>query len=382
MIPLGKPKIDSLRIHLPLSEVVVNPDHSHFMRSITESNDDGEVLKEHVKTTYFNPEAIVSSTYKVRSSFGEETLFIGFSSKLLKKNYFCGIDKHTIKQIYDFITKEGLVSVSKEQFLNAKVVDVDFCIDYYLDDEDHKIKDVVNICSDLSIPRKDLNIGSVRKKENCGIWWGEREKVGKAFHSKQFLKYYAKAVELKYNPKSIPFYDAYLRDELNSEFIDIKGNRYPQNKFFDEDRLLRVETTIKNNQHFNSYGYDIKTLNDLLKLELDTNFLQVFNRPMSKYMTGYREISHTEGMTLAQKFKYYAMLKHAEISNCNIEDTIPYYVSEFHPDIKKHQSRFNLKADLLNIVNMNEVGVKTVAHNRKMWREFINEIQSKNLIPK
>ena len=51
MIPLGKPKIDSLRIHLPLSEVIVNPDHSHFMRSITESNDDGEVLKEHVKTT-------------------------------------------------------------------------------------------------------------------------------------------------------------------------------------------------------------------------------------------------------------------------------------------------------------------------------------------
>jgi hypothetical protein len=103
---------------------------------------------------------------------------------------------------------------------------------------------------------------------------------------------------------------------------------------------------------------------------------------MSKYMTGYREISHTEGMTLSQKFKYYAMLKHAQIVKCNIEEAIPYYVSEFHPDIKNHSARGNLKADLLRIVNMNEVGVKTIAHNRKIWREFIDEIKAKNLIPK
>ena len=55
MIPLGKPKIDSLRIHLPLSEVIVNKAHSSFMRSITTSNEDGEILDEHVNTTYFNP---------------------------------------------------------------------------------------------------------------------------------------------------------------------------------------------------------------------------------------------------------------------------------------------------------------------------------------
>ena len=380
MIPLGKPKIDSLRIHLPLSEVIVNKEHSSFMRSITTSNDDGEVIEEHVNTTYFNPNEIISCSYAIKRPFGIDTLYIGFSSKSIKQNYFRGIDKQTIKQCFNFINSEGLITITKEKFLNALVVDVDFCIDYHLDTKDTRIKKVIKVCKDLTIPSKNINVYSKREENNCGIWWGNRSKVGKAFYSKQFLKYYAKAVELKHN--STAFYETYLKAELNSELVDLDGNRYPQNKFFDDDRLLRVETTIKNNQHFKTYGYNVKTLNDLLKLELNRAFLQVFNRPMSKYMTGYREISHKEGMTLSQKFKYYAMLKHAELVKCNIEEAIPYYVSEFHPDIKNHSARGNLKADLLRIVNMNEVGVKTITHNRKMWREFIDEIQAKNLIPK
>ena len=380
MIPLGKPKIDSLRIHLPLSEVIVNQSHSSFMRSITKSNDDGEVLNEHVETTYFDETAIVSCSYAVKRPFGVDTLYIGFSAKSLKKNYFRGIDKHTIKQCFQFINNEGLITITKEAFLNALVVDVDFCIDYHLDTKDTTIKDVVKVCKDLTIPSKNINVYTKREDTNCGIWWGNRSKVGKAFYSKQFLKYYAKAVELK--NRSTAFYEAYLKEELNSELIDLEGNRYPQNKFFDDDRLLRVETTIKNNQHFKTYGYKVKTLNDLMKLELDRAFLKVFNRPMAKYMTGYREINQVEGMTKAQKFKYYAMLKHAKLHNINIEDSIPYYVNRLHPDIKKHQARGNLKADLLRILNMNEVAVKTIAHNRKIWREFIDEIEAKKLIPK
>jgi len=382
MIPLGKPKIDSLRIHLPLSQVQVNPAHSSFMRSITKSNDDGEVLDEHVETTYFNPDAIVSCRYAVKRPFGVETIFIGFSAKSLMKNYFIGIDKHTIKQCFQFINNEGLITITKEAFLNASVVDVDFCIDYYLDTEDHKIKDVVQICSNLTIPRKDVTISKWLKKTNCGIEWNKREEVLKSYHAKQYLKYYAKADELKNNERSIRLYNEDLKLEKYQDLNDIEGNRHPNNKFFVDDRLLRVETTIKNNQHFKTYGYKVKTLNDLMKLELDREFLQVFNRPMSKYMTGYREINHTEGMTMAQKFKYCAMKLHAEINKMNIENSIPYYVNMMHPDVSKHSARSNLKADLFSIINRNEVAVKTIKHNRKMWREFIGEIEAKNLIPK
>lgn len=380
MIPLGKPKIDSLRIHLPLSEVIVNKAHSSFMRSITKSNEDGEILDEHVEADYFNKKAIISCRYAVRRPFGVDTLYIGFSSKSLKQNYFNGIDKHTIKQCFNFINNEGLITISKEAFLNATVVDVDFCIDYHLDTEGHKIRDVVQICSELTIPRKDVTICKYQMKNNCGIEWNKRDKVGRAYRKRQYLKYYAKAIELKYN--STAFYEAYLKDELNSDLIDMEGFRIPQNQFFNDDKLLRVETTIKNNRHFDSYGYKVKSLRDLLNLELDKKFLQVFIRPMSQYMTGYKEIKQVEGMTKGQKWKYYAMMFHAKHYKCEVQEAIPYFVNVFHPNVKNHQSRSNFRTALYGIINHHQVGYKTKAHNNKIWNEFISEIEAKKIIPK
>ena len=195
MIPLGKPKIDSLRIHLPLSEVIVNKAHSSFLRSITTSNEDGEILDEHVNTTYFSTKEIISCSYAVRRPFGVDTLYIGFSSKSLKQNYFNGIDKHTIKQCFNFINNEGLITISKEAFLNATAVDIDFCIDYHLDTTNSNIKNVINVCSELTIPNKHINVFTKREANNMGIWWGKRDKVGRAYKKKQFLKYYSNPIQ-------------------------------------------------------------------------------------------------------------------------------------------------------------------------------------------
>jgi len=381
MIPLGKPKIDSLRIHLPLSEVIVNPEHSQFMRSITESNNDGEVLSEYVKTEYLNENEIISCRYRVRVAIdGVKTIYIGFSSKSLKQNYFTGIDKVTIKQCFNFINNEGLITITKESFLMARVVDVDICVDYHLDAANVKIKDVVKICKDLTKPSKSLNVFTYTKASNTGIQWGRRQAVKKAYRSRQFLKYYAKAIELKH--KSIAFYEAYLKDSLNSDLIDLNGEKIPHNNFFDDDRLLRVETTIKDSRHFDTYGYKVKTLKDLLTLELNSEFLQVFIRPMSTYMNGYREIKHTEGMTSLDRWQYYAMLKQAKITNVNVEETIPYYVNTFHPDIKKSSSRSNLRTRLYSVIQMNQVVKKTHKHNTQIWNDFITEIEAKKIIPK
>lgn len=380
MIPLGKPKIDSLRIHLPLSEVIVNQKHNSFLRALTTTNDDGEVLNEHVKTTYFNPDAIISCSYAVRNQFGEQRLFVGFSSKTLKSRYFNGITKNTIHHCFKFINGEGLINITKESFLNALVVDVDFCIDYHLETADTTIKDVVKVCNELTIPSKKINVGTKRESNNLGIWWGKRDKVGNAYKSKQFLKYYAKAIELKHN--STEFYKTFLKEHLHSELIGIDGELIPNKNFFNDDRLLRIETTIKDSRHFDTYGYKVKTLKDLLTLELNPEFLQVFIRPMSTYMNGYRTIKHTEGMTSLDKWQYYAMLKQAQMTKVNVEDTIPYYVNAFHPDIKKSSSRSNLRTRLYSVIQMNQVVQKTHKHNTQMWNEFISEIEAKKLIPK
>ena len=380
MIPLGKPKIDSLRIHLPLNEVTVNKQHQTFLRSITSINEDAEVINQHTQTTYFNPEALISCSYAVRSIFGVETLFIGFSSKLLKELYFNGIDKNTMQRCLNFINNEGLINITKETILNATPVDVDFCIDYFLDSEGSNIKEVINVCSELTRPSKSVNMYAYRKDTNLGIQWGNRDKVGKAYKTRQFLKYYAKAVELKYN--STEFYEAYLKNGLNQIIIDADGSTITEgNKYFEDNKLLRVETTIKNGQHFETYKYKVKTLRDLLNLKMDKDFLNIFTRPMACYMEGYREVKHAQDMTPQQQWKYLALLHKAKYLRLNIEDVIPAMVTQFYPEAKDKQSRSRLRIELFEIIRMKEVGKKTHKHNTEMWELFINEIEAKRLIP-
>ena len=379
MIPLNKPKLDSLRIRVPLSKVQVNNQHSEFLRKLTTVNDDSEIIEEHVKTTYFNPNEIISCSYHIRTFFGGEPLLhIGFSSKLLKEQYFIGINKFNINKCFDFINSEGLISISKEVFLEAEFVDVDFCIDYYLDTNVGTVSEVVSICNDLTKPNKQINVIPYKRKENTGIQWGHRDKVGRSYKNKQFLKYYAKAVELTFN--STDFYDEYLKDSLNDTLIDREGKLISKgNKFFDLNKLIRIETTLKNREHFKSYGYHLKTLKDLLNLDLDIKFLQIFTRPMSVYMSGYREIKHAEKMTINQRTKYLLCLNTAKLNKMSIEDVVPQLAFQLHPN--NIRARRELKQQYFNIINMEEVGVKTHKHNKEHWNRFISEIRQKNIIP-
>jgi hypothetical protein len=62
---------------------------------------------------------------------------------------------------------------------------------------------------------------------------GSRNSVGEAYNCKQYLKFYAKALEL--NTFNI-FYDTYGVQSMYKYLID--------------NKLLRVETTIKNKAHW------------------------------------------------------------------------------------------------------------------------------------
>jgi hypothetical protein len=305
-------------------------------------------------------------------------LHIGFSSKLLKEDYFQGINKLNIQKCFDFINEEGLIKISKEVFLNAEFVDVDFCIDYYLDTDVGTVSSVVSVCNDLTKPNKQINVIPYRKKENTGIQWGHRDKVGRSYTKKQFLKYYAKAIELTYN--STDFFKEYLLKPLNETLIDIQGKVLcEKNKYFDLEKLIRIETTLKNTEHFKTYGYNPKTLKELLNIALDVSFLKVFTRPMSTYMTGYREIKHAEKMTINQRTKYLLCLYTAKHKQMSIEDVVPLLAYQLHP--KNIRARRELKHQYYSIINMEEVGVKTHKHNTEHWNNFISEIQQKNIIP-
>jgi hypothetical protein len=369
MIPIDKVKIDSLRFYLPLSDVIVNEDHSHFLRKITTVNDDGEILNEERTLKHFDVEALVSVKYLVRSQFGNPLdIYISMNSKFLGKKYFTGINKDNIDMCLAFINAEGLVTITKEALLNAFCVDVDFCFDTYISAESGDIKSLVEICNDLTIPKKNMMAMPFRENNNRGYQWGHRNHVKEAYKTKQFLKYYGKAMEL--TNASVEFFEAYLKKPLEEV-----GNKY-----FECDRLLRVETTIKNKAHFKTYGCKIHTLQDLINLDLQSErVLEFFRRPMSTYMTGYKEIKHTKKMTVSQRTKYYMAYYMAKSKRMPIKDVISMASHAIHP--KNIRSKREFKNELFNIISMQEVGKKTHLHNTDNWNTFISEIEVKNLIP-
>ena len=100
---------------------------------------------------------------------------------------------------------------------------------------------------------------------------------------------------------------------------------------------------------------------------------------MSVYMSGYREIKHAEKMTINQRTKYLLCLNTAKLNKMSIEDVVPQLAFQLHP--YNIRARRELKLQYFNIINMDEVGVKTHKHNKEHWNRFISEIRQKNIIP-
>lgn len=325
------PKIDSLRIHLPIEHCTIVDDH--FLREHLVVCD-GEVVDQHIKTTKYNEVNGVGVGYKkVQLRNGKESreyISIGFSSKLLKKDYLQGISKHNIQTIYNYILQDGVIEVDYENFINARAVDIDICKDVLL--EGTTCKDVISVCKQLSVAHKETVANAFTKQDNTGIEWGKRDKVFKAYKKKQYLKYYAKLVELTY--KSKEFKDAYLDipKEVNLE------------------NWLRVETTIKNSEHFKTYDIHCKTLTQLLDIDFSKH-LDIFNRPIKWYMTGKKEIKKREGISITDRVvlkelkRYILEFGDYEAIDCMVRD---YSLLD---ECKMAKSRFRKKLkDLLPVL--------------------------------
>jgi hypothetical protein len=110
-----------------------------------------------------------------------------------------------------------------------QVVDTDICTDIML--KDSNVKETIQLCKYLSIAHKETSC-CIHTRRILVCRMGSRNSVGEAYTSKQYLKFYAKALELKHH--STLFYDLYSISMIN--LID--------------NKLLRVETTIKNKAHW------------------------------------------------------------------------------------------------------------------------------------
>jgi hypothetical protein len=210
-----------------------------------------EIEKHLIKSDYFSNDNFVTKfkggleiqiTNNIQLDNGsyetikEEFYTFKITSKLLKQDYFNGIDYTTIKSIYDYIESVGY-SIDYKDFIISELTDIDYKFDLTLTPEVYK-----SIVKQYNLNAKEWKelhkgIDPYNKKNNQGIGFGIRERATPSY---PFMKFYNKEVECK--SKSFNFF-----------------NVYPMNI----DNLYRWELTIKNKKHF-----DYLELNNTLEFHL------------------------------------------------------------------------------------------------------------------
>jgi len=387
MIPLNRVKIDSFRLLIPYEQIKILDDtfESNVVAKIYDTGVVEDLDDKQTKNTIFKTINGIKLRFAISKKFNEKGiqekyLEVIVNAKMLKHEYFNGIDKTNIHKAFDFLNSTGIVEITKEVFLTAKVVDIDFCFDVYL--KQTTCKDLVKTAYDLTIAKKDVSVGIWNEKTNTGIQWSSRAGVKKAYTNKQFLKYYAKLMSLKYDPSNVEFYETYLKDLVFGKtlFSDLTEYENPLN----DNNFLRIETTIKNSDHFETYGIkNIKTLNQLLQLNIATEYA-FFKRPQAVYMTGYKVLTASPNETFQDKVYYSLMRSKSEIYSIDIQDTIPFIVNELYPYDSKEknlkQSRSQLKKKLLMIALKNKAQIVNLNNEKQLQKKI--EFEKLNLIPK
>jgi hypothetical protein len=215
---------------------------------------------------------------------------------------------------------------------------------------------------------------------NKGIEWGKRTDVAKAYKTKQFLKYYAKVLELMHN--STDFYNAYIKDRLNEETLFSDNTIFAPN--YNEENILRIETTIRNTEHFQTYGIKCTTLIELLNIDL-LQHNAIFNRPIQTYMSGYKKITHNSKLTLTERGWIYSLNLLAKSMNLKPIEVVDILVIQMFPasqDTKLNvlkSSRSQFKKKLIELVHIDK---KTMIQNKmKNTQISMDEMQDFGLIP-
>lgn len=386
MIPLNKVKIDSFRLLVPFSQVTIL-DTTLEQKVIAQILDTGEIQElenSETKSTIFKTEQGINSRFAIHYFFNEQKeltkyLAIIVNAKMLKQLYFQGIDKTNIHLCFNFINAQGVIKIDKEAFLNAKVVDVDLCVDILL--KDTTVKEFVKYANQIAKPKKETNVITYTQDKNTGIQFGHRLGVGKSYLKKQFLKYYAKLISLKYDEKNVEFYKTFIEPKLFEKTIFSDQEECKQ--IINDTNLIRMETTLKNKDHFKTYKKNIDTLKDLLNLDIQIDYFY-FLRPQMQYMDVYKRIIHNENETLTDKVYYQLMVQTSNNLSMDVQDTIPFLLNMLYSynveDKNLNIKRSQLKKKLTEIALRKKQEILKL--NNKKNKQLMLEFESKKLLPK
>ena len=267
-----KLKVDSCKLSIPLQYCSeVSQDLVTYYKTILVNTETGELIDKESKEkrepftlhtdygTYFK---LWIEPQTISKGVSEEFLSVLVNSKHLGVDYFKGITKETLIDIYNVIMSLNVFKCSYESFSNARYQDTDIAFDFETNKEHFEILKE-NIKRSTLFPD---SWASTSKKDNSGIWAPKTPSNIKprdfATPSKPYVKFYDKQIDF----------------ETKSNVFAKHFNLIEQSK-----NIVRFEATIKNAEHKKLLKItNLKTIADLLNSDLHSISKDMFRRYFEK----------------------------------------------------------------------------------------------------
>lgn len=338
-----KPKIDSGKLSIPLSQCKILRDSINDMLNVTyTSMESGEVLEELEQRgkpyqvnneddgTYIRVWVEPQINYKDGHAYSEMYLSVLINSKHLGRDYFKGITKDTLESLYNNIMKWKLFECEFKDFQTARFNDVDICFDFQCSKNNFE-----TLKKNIKLSVKDESkFHSKSSKTNTGLYAPTfRNPRGQATPGTPYIKFYDKDLDLK--TKSKTFGEKYLNG-------------------IDTSNLFRYECTIQSKKHMKRLGLvEVRTFWELLSSDLHTICSQMFReyfhkvkvvkagniRPMDKVIIDFINLCIDKGVPRHEIFKVF---DRDDVSRQSKSDLIKKYHAIMKRDeIKKEEMQSN-----------------------------------------
>ena len=241
--------LDSCKIRIPISEVeLIEPVLLGQIREAEINEQTGELTEMEFKQKAYKYERQGIKTRFLIEKQGSETfLTILLNAKLLEGRYLEGITAQNISPLIQQINQVGVVAIQESSMLGGLVTDTDFKCDFVATPEAMELIFLHFKKEFTPSSKRAVGVNHRNSKSSHMIQFNER--ATPYYLSRPFFKIYSKDLELKHG--SIEFREAFINWALT-------------------EGLYRSEFTIKNKKHFEQFGIEDRTLQNILSLTQDT----------------------------------------------------------------------------------------------------------------
>ena len=271
-------KYDSLRIYIPLEKVDILDDYfgslcviTNTQTGVTQMDKEAVLQKEYRDYTHPNIRTTFKIDKKISFNAVEESYRIGHlvvfvNAKQLQNNYLNGITKDTIKDVYNYIISLGAVYFSYEDFMNARILDIDVCKDFICPVGIDHNKDRDKLYNALKEGVDEGKKAIVNKYKQTTLYYNQDRE--RATLGKPHIKLYDKTAELRGYKETVRGVQQ-VSNNLGSFYLDYLAGT-PVDRLIHKG-IIRLEYTLKNAKALDHFGLTkVRTLQDLINTDSST----------------------------------------------------------------------------------------------------------------